>query len=140
MIGTWTRSCTVIRQYIRRFPTFSCRCYTTEKATQVVTLKAAKNEASAVKDIILYKFESPRFFKYLNLFAITQYGFWTFIGVSSLSMINIPVPEMSETEEEDTPFWRKINLGSDKYKYGLAAGSMLMGMLTKKGARVGWIP
>lgn len=118
----------------------SCRCYTTEKATQVVPLKATKNEASAVKDIILYKFESPRFFKYLNLFAITQYGFWTFIGVSSLSMVNIPVPEMSETEEEDIPFWRKINLGSDKYKYGLAAGSMLMGMLTKKGGRVGWIP
>lgn len=119
----------LIRQYFRKVST-STHLFRAGKVDNV-SIKGGNAEiaTSAVKDIVLYKFESPRFFKFLNLFAITQYGFWTFISVSSMSMVDVPVsiPETPTKEDEDLPFWRKINLGSDKYKYGLTVGSALMG-------------
>jgi len=91
----------------------------------------------AVKDVVIFRFEDPKFFKYLNLFAVSQFGFWIMLCLSSLSMVDTPVPDKKETSKKDNeknnsteewrPFWRAINLGNDKYKYGLCVGSFLMG-------------
>ncbi|CAL8122703.1 unnamed protein product [Orchesella dallaii] len=115
-----------VSHYFRKLST-SCRFCALN--TNAVAVKNSASEASnSVKDVIIYKFESPRFYKYLNLFAITQYGFWIYISTSSMQMNNVPVRETNKAEEEeDLPFWRKINLGTDKYKYGLATGAALMG-------------
>lgn len=126
----WQRSSSLmVHQYFRKI-SMSCRSYTT-KVGSLSAKNVSTPEASTAKDLILYKFESPRFFKFLNIFAITQYSVWMFISVSSMSMIDVPVPEMTKKEEEDAPFWKKINLGSDKYKYGLALGSAIMGTFQK---------
>lgn len=80
--------------------------------------------------MIIFRYENPRFFKILNIFALTQLAFWSVLCSSSFSMLNTPVPEKKKEdvkEAEDLPFWRKINLGQDKYKYGMAAGTFLMG-------------
>lgn len=120
------REAFLFRQLWKHFPKTS-RFFATNVSTAKV--KDANLVQGAAKDIIIYKFESPRFFRNLNIFAIAQYGFWVFISYSSLQMIDVPVPEQKSTEEneEELPFWRKINLGSDKYKYGLGIGSAFMG-------------
>jgi len=115
-----------VSQYFRKLTT-SCR-FCALKADAVAVKDKTAEATSVVKDVIIYKFESPRFYKYLNVFALTQYGFWMYISSSSMKMIDVPVRETNKNqEEEDLPFWRKINLGADKYKYGLTAGAGLMG-------------
>jgi len=103
--------------------------------TGTVAVKNTPTQAAPApayaKDIILYRFESPRFYKYLSIFAVTQYGFWMFISYSCMKLLDVPVPEkakLTPEEEKELPFWRKINLGQDKYKYGFSIGSALMGV------------
>lgn len=102
-------------------------------ASQLVT-KNFPSPSSAIpseaKDIIMYRYENARFFRMLNVFAIAQFGFWIMLSFSSLTLVDVPVSKKTEEDkkkDEDLPFWRTINLGQDKYKYGLGIGSFLMG-------------
>lgn len=35
---------------------------------------------SLAKDIIVFKYDNPRFFKMMNFFAISQFFFWGYLG------------------------------------------------------------
>lgn len=64
--------------------------------------------------------------RYLNLFALSQFGFWLYLGEWAYSsMRDAPVDESAITE--DTPWYRKINLGENKYKNSLAGFCVLTG-------------
>ncbi|KAF5292883.1 hypothetical protein FQR65_LT11135 [Abscondita terminalis] len=78
---------------------------------------------NVVKDVILYKYENPKFFKLLNVFAICQFGFWSYLSMFSFTTLrDAPV-----SNSEDARWWEKINLGENKYKNTLAVLSFLIG-------------
>ncbi|CAB0017002.1 unnamed protein product [Nesidiocoris tenuis] len=88
---------------------------------------------NVAKDVILYKSDNARFYKYLNLFALSQFGFWLYLGEWAYSsMRDAPVDESAITE--DTPWYRKINLGENKYKNSLAGFCVLTGYIMLAGS------
>lgn len=72
---------------------------------------------NVTKDVILYKYINDRYYKIANLFAICQFSFWAYLSVFAFSTLrDAPV----EKPEKETVWWRKINLGENKYKNGLS--------------------
>lgn len=83
-----------------------------------------EGSAKLVKDVIVYKYENPRFFKYLNIFAISQFLCWNYLAhFSYTSLIDAPVEKTSE----DVSWWRKINLGENKYRNTLTIMCFIIG-------------
>lgn len=81
--------------------------------------------AKLAKDVIVFKYENPKFFKYLNIFAVCQYLCWNYLAFFSYtSLIDAPV----ENTAEDVSWWRKINLGENKYRNSLTVACFLIGM------------
>ncbi|XP_038223500.1 transmembrane protein 223 [Zerene cesonia] len=78
------------------------------------------------KDVILFKYENPKYFMYMNTFAIVQYMFWTYLGVFALKNLK-DAPVDTAKIDESTPWFRKINLGENKYKNTLGAVALLIG-------------
>lgn len=92
----------------------------------VVTKTIHDVNTNVTKDVILFKYENPKFFMYMNIFAVVQYMFWTYLGVFSLQNLrDAPVDESKITE--DTPWFRKINLGQNKYRNTLGALAIVIG-------------
>lgn len=84
-----------------------------------ILLRSYETETKVVKDVILFKYDKPKFYKYLNIFALVQFVFWAFMGKYSISsMRDVPV---DVNTNEPLPWWRKVNLGEGKYKHSLAA-------------------
>lgn len=60
---------------------------TLKKSKNIVTSSVKRNFSEVVKpaenlakDIIVYRYENPRKFKLLNIFAISQLFFWCYLG------------------------------------------------------------
>lgn len=90
------------------------------------------NASNLTKDVIVYKYNNPRYFKFLNIFALVQFVFWT--GMVELQMSTLrdaPIDENAEGFNEQ-PFYKKHNLGSDRYKYGISAVFLFVGECNKK--------
>ncbi|XP_026479132.1 transmembrane protein 223-like [Ctenocephalides felis] len=87
-------------------------------------LRAYDVNTNVTKDIILYKYENPRFFTLLNGFAICQFVFWVYLGHFAYTCLrDAPLSEQAG----DVAWWRKINLGENKYKNTLAALCVILG-------------
>lgn len=87
--------------------------------------RSYQTETKIIKDVILFKYDNPRFYKYLNIFALVQFLFWAFMGKYSIaSLKDVPVGEITDKE---LPWWRKVNLGEGKYKHSLATISYIIG-------------
>ncbi|XP_052860104.1 transmembrane protein 223 [Anopheles cruzii] len=70
------------------------------------------------KDIMLFKYENPRFFKMLNIFAVSQFLFWGYLcHFSYTTLRDAPV---KKEEAVDLPWYQKINLGENKYRNSIA--------------------
>lgn len=111
------RSTTLNSNYIHRV-TWSSSSVTTKTIHDVNT--------NVAKDVILFKFENPNFFKYMNIFAIVQYMFWTYLGIFAFkSLRDAPVDKSTITDE--TPWFRKINLGENKYRNTLGFIAVIIG-------------
>ncbi|KAK4872680.1 hypothetical protein RN001_014709 [Aquatica leii] len=93
-------------------------------------LKSTRHQTSqinvntnVVKDVILFKYENPRFFRLLNLFGICQFGFWTYLSLFAFtSLRDAPV-----STSENAAWWQRINLGENMYKNTLTAVSFIIG-------------
>lgn len=48
--------------------------------SQAVPVPAGQSSQTLAKDIIVYKYDNPRFFKMMNFFAISQFFFWGYLG------------------------------------------------------------
>lgn len=81
---------------------------------------------NVTKDVILFKYENPSFYRYLNIFAICQFGFWSYLShFAFTSLRDAPAPKT----DVEVSWWRKINLGENKYRNTLTVVSFLVGML-----------
>lgn len=80
---------------------------------------------NVTKDIVLYKYENPRFFKILNIFGICQFMFWTYL--SHFAFTTLRDAPVEQKEDEDLRWFELINLGENKYRNGITAISFLIG-------------
>lgn len=83
---------------------------------------------NVTKDVILFKYENPRFYKLLNFFAISQFFFWNYL--SHFSFTKLKDAPVERNTDPDLPFWRKMNLGDNKYRNSLTIFCFLIGELT----------
>uniref|UniRef100_A0A1I8PCE4 Transmembrane protein 223 n=1 Tax=Stomoxys calcitrans TaxID=35570 RepID=A0A1I8PCE4_STOCA len=80
---------------------------------------------SVPKDVILYKYENPKFFRIINIFGICQFVFWTYLSHFALtSLRDAPV---EQREGEELAWYEKINLGENKYRNGISIISFAIG-------------
>lgn len=70
-----------------------------------------------VRDTIIYSHENSKFHKFLNIFAIAQFGFWLFTASVSMSMRDTPVSKNNENEI----WYKQVNLGEKRFKNGITA-------------------
>lgn len=90
--------------------------------------KNAENAGALNKDIIVFKYENPRFFKMVNVFAISQMFFWAYMGHWSYTSLR-HVPTDPKKAEDDVIWWRKINLGEEKYKNIIGGSCFALGKI-----------
>ncbi|KAJ6628654.1 Transmembrane protein [Pseudolycoriella hygida] len=97
-------------------------CSNPTASTNVIS--QLEGSAKLVKDVIVFKYENPRFFKYLNIFAISQFFCWNYLAhFSFTSLRDSPVQDTGE----DVSWWRKINLGENKYRNSLSIMCVVLG-------------
>ncbi|XP_046396376.1 transmembrane protein 223 [Ischnura elegans] len=81
-------------------------------------------KTTVAKDVILFKYENPRFFKFLNAFALCQFLFWSYLSHFCFTKLrDAPVVR----ENDDLPWWRRINMGENKFKNSLAVFCFIIG-------------
>lgn len=81
---------------------------------------------NVAKDVILYKYDNPKHFKWVNIFSLCQFGFWGYLSYFSFTTLrDAPVPVDPDAE---VAWWRKINLGDNKYRNTIAISAFLIGM------------
>lgn len=80
-----------------------------------------------LKPFLSDKFENPRFFKVVNIFAISQVFFWSYL--SHFSYTSLKDAPIEETKDESVDWWRKINLGENKYRNAIAGMCLFIGKI-----------
>uniref|UniRef100_A0A182J6C0 Uncharacterized protein n=1 Tax=Anopheles atroparvus TaxID=41427 RepID=A0A182J6C0_ANOAO len=105
--------------YVRNGFTFTtpprtiCRLQSTQATTRAYDINT-----KVPKDVMLFKYENPRFFKVLNIFAVSQFLFWGYLcHFSYTTLKDAPV---EESGKEDLPWYKRINLGENKYRNSIA--------------------
>lgn len=94
--------------------------------TKCYTKAAWEIDTNVAKDVVLYVHHNPVFHKYLNIFALTQLGFWFYLAEFSVSTLkNVPVPK--QEADSNLPWYRSINLGEDKYRKGITTVCIFLG-------------
>ncbi|XP_059613385.1 transmembrane protein 223 [Phlebotomus argentipes] len=69
---------------------------------------------NVAKDVIIFKYENPKFFRYLNIFAVGQFFFWNYL--SHFAFTTLRDAPVDRNTSEDLPFWRRVNLGDNKFR------------------------
>lgn len=111
--------------------------YCSKSITSATASNPLEGTAKLAKDVIVFKFENPRFFKYLNIFAVCQFLCWNYLAYSSFTTLrDVPV---ENTTAEDASWWRKINLGENKYRNTLTIVCFAVGKLTIRNLFDLWI-
>lgn len=77
------------------------------------------------KDIILFKYENPRFYNMLNFFGVCQFVFWTYL--SHFAFTTLKDAPVVENPDEELKWYQRINLGDNKYRNGITICSFLIG-------------
>nr|CAG4642947.1 EOG090X0JX7 [Evadne anonyx] len=77
-----------------------------------------------IKDTVIYSYENQKFHKLLNIFAVGQFGFWLLTATVSMSMRDTPVSKNNESEI----WYKQVNLGEKKFKNGITAMYIAVGM------------
>lgn len=101
----------------------SCRLFSQRLRTTRAPLNI--DGAQITKDVIIYKYENPKYFKFMNVFALAQFAmFSTYSQFSALSLRSTPAPETNESQ----PWYMKFNMGDASFKYGLSIVCFVLGM------------
>lgn len=77
------------------------------------------------KDVILYKYENPNFFKIINIFGFSQFLFWTYL--SHFAFTTLRDAPVEQQEGKELAWYEKLNLGENKYRNGITIVSFLIG-------------
>ncbi|XP_058464278.1 transmembrane protein 223 [Malaya genurostris] len=90
-----------------------------------VATRAYDVNTNIAKDVILFKYENPRFFRVLNFFAISQFLFWGYLTHFAYTTLrDAPVPQK---DSDQLAWYEKINLGENKFRNGIAIMCFLIG-------------
>lgn len=112
-----------------RYPSTCNNCVNKVKNVSYssVTTKTIHDvNTNVTKDVVLFKYENPKFYMYMNIFAVVQYMFWSYLGIFAFSSLrDAPVDKSKITD--DTPWFRKVNLGENKYRNTLGSVAFLVG-------------
>ena len=81
---------------------------------------------NVTKDVILFKYENPRFFYILNTFGICQFIFWTYL--SHFAFTTLRDAPVEQKDDEELKWYERINLGENKYRNGITAMSFIIGI------------
>jgi hypothetical protein len=99
-------------------------CATNLNPKAVFCTSVLEVNTKVVKDVILYRYENPKFFRIVSIFALCQFGFWTYLSHFAFTTLkDAPVPK----DADNLPWWRRINLGENKYRNTLTVLSFLIG-------------
>lgn len=98
--------------------------------TRFSTKHSWEVDTNVTKDVVLYIHNNPRFHRYLNLFAITQFGFWLYLAEFSLSTLR-DIPVQKTESDTNLPWYRSINLGENKYRRGITTMCVAVGEHSK---------
>lgn len=112
-----------------RFPLKCKNCANTIKSesfSSATTRTIHDVNTNVLKDVILYKYENPKFYTYMNIFAVVQYMFWMYLGVFAFSSLKDAPVDRSKVDES-TPWFRRINLGENKYRNTLGILAFVVG-------------
>lgn len=119
---------TIISPSIAYKPIQICSRYL-QTITPVTKSKAPLNidTTKLVKDVIVYKYENPSYFKYLNIFAVGQFIVLSYFAQNTLANLrNTPVDEQKEGYEK-LVWYEKLNLGKDSVRMIISAACFLIG-------------
>nr|CAG4649855.1 EOG090X0JX7 [Scapholeberis mucronata] len=105
----------------------------TNSSSRFSTKHSWEVDTNVTKDVILYSHNNERFHRYLNLFALTQLGFWLYLAEFSLSTLR-DVPVKKGDTETSLPWYRSINLGENKYRRGITTMCVAVGLLILTGS------
>lgn len=83
--------------------------------------------ATIVKDIIVYKYENPKYFKYMNIFGIVQFAMLSYYSqFTAITLRDVPVDKTSENYE-NLPWYSKMNIGNTNFRYWLSIACFTIG-------------
>lgn len=85
------------------------------------------NTKNLTKDVIVFKYENPKYFKMMNFFGIIQFFFFLIASEFTLSTLRPTPIDENDPEFENKPFYFRVNLGENKYKYGISFASFMFG-------------
>ncbi|XP_014086149.1 transmembrane protein 223 [Bactrocera oleae] len=93
----------------------------------------ARNRSSPVfdvntnvsKDVILFKYENPKYYNVLNIFGFCQFVFWTYL--SHFAFTTLKDAPVQEIPGEELAWYQQINLGENKYRNGISTICFLIG-------------
>ncbi|XP_053967485.1 transmembrane protein 223 [Anastrepha ludens] len=80
---------------------------------------------NVTKDVILFKYENPRYYNVLNIFALCQFVFWTYL--SHFAFTTLKDAPVLELPEDELAWYQRINLGENKYRNGITTFCFLIG-------------
>lgn len=100
----------------------------TNSSSRFSTKHSWEVDTNVTKDVILYSHNNEKFHRYLNLFALTQLGFWLYLAEFSMSTLR-DVPVKKGESETSLPWYRSINLGENKYRRGITTMCVAVGEL-----------
>lgn len=81
---------------------------------------------NVVKDVILFKHDNPRYYKMMNIFALTQFIFWSYLSILSFTTLR-DAPVEKPADGKTQPWYERINLGENKYRNGITITTFLIG-------------
>lgn len=93
------------------------RLFHSSKLLKTVPATNSKIGTDIAKDIIVFKYENPRFFKILNIFTLCQFTFWNYISYTAFTTLRDA--KVANPYSETAVWYEKINLGETKYRYGI---------------------
>ncbi|KAK4297566.1 hypothetical protein Pmani_030019 [Petrolisthes manimaculis] len=100
----------------------SSRSFSNNKSQRLMILE---HEHAVSKDTVLFTYDNGKFFKLLNLFAISQFCFWSYLSnFAFVTMRNVQIPEEVQADAK-LPWWKKTNFG--QFRYGITISSFLIG-------------
>ncbi|KAK3859327.1 hypothetical protein Pcinc_034544 [Petrolisthes cinctipes] len=88
-------------------------------------LMVLEQNYAVTKDTVLFRYDNARFFKLLNIFAISQFCFWSYLSnFAFVTMKNVKIPEEVKSDTK-LVWWKKTNFG--QFRYGITIFSFLIG-------------
>lgn len=83
------------------------------------------SDTNVGKDVILFKYENPKFYKVLNTLSISHFIFFSYLCYYTLTSLK-DAPDYY-SKGDNLVWYERINLGEDKYRHGISVCCGLIG-------------